>query len=856
MFTALCIGLVSAALFTHRSHSVQEDYIGGDLVRGTVNISFNQIRADSIVRSNFIGNLTLREWLAQHDLTLGSAYNCTTPNCQEGYTKGSTVSSLSLQTLNASVGFAVDGDPIQGVQSMNLTVTGSAAPSCYQQLSATLLGETILSARNMRYVDETCFSPSYGCFEKNASSFQTVTIPSSVDNSLYCEKIRLAPAPAYRIGANISETTSTTSSLFMRMYDTEGILVGQCTLPSLTAPTQEVDCIVPSASGQEKEYFVCVGATSASSYRIRTETRNPCGTNSFGESYPIDYEIYAKNLKFDSPLLNINEATLLNTTGTSLRSSIETYLSSAYGNKCNPSCILPIVFTGAQQQLSFSNVQLVYNPAGAQGAMTNTLYSLQTTTPVITSGMLELDLLKANFTIPTTGTYRYLDFYIGNDRVFREPISVSAGFDFSITPLFAPFGQKTTFSVKNSNATQTIWTFEGGAPETVLGNSTSYTFSTEGQKSVSVNVLLADGRSSTKSFTITVGDARSAANETLRNYERALASFSSNVSTLPPVIAGQVRAVLNVSELSASVSSYRVMFNNATNESEYADIMSALSGLKVPARVSQSASGTVPLIIGLAQIDPMPYVQRVDSELTVEPSHVQSKLIEWNQENFEGSIQFTAYTVYYALGDSERIATLFTVQPQPQQGVSEAPYLVLSVPQSLVSFSQGIQGESSGSGTLVSLGSPTQPVEFSVAGSVEASELGVYLAPRELQALGSFESTEHVPEEGSSARAHFIVIAIIILVIFTLLMALALWWYYRHQYEKALFPNKTDLANILGFIMNARKTGVSEELLVKRLRDAGWTREQISYGLKKSKRLAAQPKTQQNAKFIKRPGEL
>jgi hypothetical protein len=76
-----------------------------------------------------------------------------------------------------------------------------------------------------------------------------------------------------------------------------------------------------------------------------------------------------------------------------------------------------------------------------------------------------------------------------------------------------------------------------------------------------------------------------------------------------------------------------------------------------------------------------------------------------------------------------------------------------------------------------------------------------------------------------------IIVFIVLLIGVVAYVMLQIW--YRRKYENYLFKNRNNLYNIMTFIQNAKKKGMGKEDILKDLKKANWTKEQINYAIKK-----------------------
>jgi hypothetical protein len=66
-----------------------------------------------------------------------------------------------------------------------------------------------------------------------------------------------------------------------------------------------------------------------------------------------------------------------------------------------------------------------------------------------------------------------------------------------------------------------------------------------------------------------------------------------------------------------------------------------------------------------------------------------------------------------------------------------------------------------------------------------------------------------------------------------LIFYIVLQEWYKKYYEKTLFKNKNDFYNVLTFVDNSRKNGLTNSQIISKLRSSGWGGEKINYIMKR-----------------------
>jgi len=79
----------------------------------------------------------------------------------------------------------------------------------------------------------------------------------------------------------------------------------------------------------------------------------------------------------------------------------------------------------------------------------------------------------------------------------------------------------------------------------------------------------------------------------------------------------------------------------------------------------------------------------------------------------------------------------------------------------------------------------------------------------------------------------FFIFILFFLVLFGVGVYIILQEWYKKRYEKYLFKKKNDLYNLMIYITERRKKGLSNKELYSKLKKSGWGSEQVNYVLRK-----------------------
>lgn len=859
--SSLALVLMLASVYaqvSYNSDTLPSTFTQGESITGALNVTFSATNLDSALTTNFGNSISLRTLLDAHHYA--SYYNCSTSTCLPSYVSQGDASSLDFSGGNKLIGFVMQGKNVDSVQSTKLIIKSNAAPSCFLDLGVDILNKQEYVLTSSRYIDEACYDARYGCFETTRNDYLTVTMAPNVR---YCENITLPVAPAFRLGTRLIKSTQGSPALKIGLYSADGALLKDCTLPQPSQDNENIECIVPYSTSTQGDYFVCLQATGTSNYKIRTETNAPCGTNDFA-TYPGDYELYAKNLKFDTPQIEISQASFFNKTGASLDDYINTYIADTYGNSCTPSCALPFRIFGAPQNLNVTNVYMKYSTS--LGLIeTSSVSSLEQGKVTITSGPLVLDLTKANFTLPSNAQGSKLKITIDGREIVNKPISISSGFSFDINTYFAIFGRDTLFSITGANITSAQWDFGDGVTNTASGASQTHRYTHQGTYVLIVHATRSDGLTTTRTFTVSVGDPRTAANVTLVQAQNNFINLTKELGTMAPWLAESLKSELGYDEMNLSLHQIEARYAVASSDDEYAAVVSNLVTLNIPTTLTNSVTGTLPLLVASADIDTS-IIEDISNRQVAQQQDLAAAINGWMNEHTDADINFESIFAQYT-GASEPLATRFTIHTRPKDTFSEQTYLVLPFTLDDLHFaSQSYGAKGVDGGTYIPLDDHDQTIEFLILDAVSVEELGSYITPA-VDSLGTFDEPESAVCNADKTCATGETYAncpsdckpwgriigwIVALIVVGFIAWLGLQWWYKQNYERTLFPNKQDLVNVLNYIHAAHQKDMDDKELRKKLKNAGWDGEQISYALKKAKKF--KPVVgRTDTRFIKRP---
>ncbi len=868
----LNIGFVNAA-YNYYNNSIEREYGAGEIIKGKVVMSFNNEPAESLLTSNFPGNISLLDFLKKNELEEERDYNCSIAGCGSSYNANNAIDKFNLKN-ESIIGFRMSGDGVVSVKSIGFNIKSKAPNSCYPQIYIDIGDKKEFYLINNKYIDKECSTKNQGCFNRTLQSYTNAIIGPTQ----YCMNVTLPIAPAYRVGGDIINSGQGSGNLKMQLRDPEdNSLIKECTLPKNTQNTESLSCIIEFASHEQKEYFLCIVQEGNGNYAIASETSFPvCGTDNGGLSYTRDYSLFAQSLQFDYVNMLVNDDILKNKYGKKLSDIANEYIEEMYLGGCLPNCIIPIKISGIEQEIDITNVKAEYREGGTS-LETNEIYNLARAYPKVSSAPLYLSLDYADFTIPfdAKGDIN-LEFKINGADIFQAlSIQVSPGLNFSIEPLVIAVGIPTKFNIKGvQNISEVEWDFgDGSSKEKSQGESPAHVYRNEGEYSISVKITKTDRTSFSKTFKIFVGNAQAASATLILKYENDLKNVSRQISNLPAWVSNTIRQKIGIASLQESVNILKSRLNASVENAS--EIVIALLALNIPEEIVIGYEGRVPTIaagenINLGYLDSAEIREDISDE---QRDYLRRGLVSWIYENFDSNIDFKI--IYSKKGSvREDLATVFKINISPKKELSEEVNLFIDYPFGETIFMKEYgQRESSNlelGGSVVPI-NKAEIIEFFISEEIQATDLGVYLAPKNLNSIIEKVELAHPPSK-KGGKAGIMILAVLIGV-FIAYIALQEW--YKRHYESYLFKDSADLYNVITFIYNARYSGLKDENIGEKLRLKKWSREQISYAFKKldgkrtgmyeipilkflerrkvRKELSKRLQKQRDVRFIKRP---
>lgn len=839
IFLISLVGTISAAVSKgNLTYSINKMYGPNDKISGWINISLTNEPTNSVFKGSFGDTeITLANLLAKNSNS-GFLYNCQPTNCGSNYAGTSSAISKTV-TLDAKssalFGLKISGDDISDISDFSLKVASNVGESILLPLSIDILNDGEIEWK--AHVASGSFgAEDYGCFEKADVSGQ-----ANIIQTTYCEKMTIPQTPSVDLGAYVKGTGSV--SFTMSIESMDGMDYESCT--ATASGTGKVSC-TPSdfLIGEEGDYFVCIQAKASADsnrYKIDYEQEASCGfSGDYEKDYDYDFEIFVKPKKF-APVgtftLDNDELTAAGN-DMDIEAYIADYLYSQYNNNCSKDCFIPIKFTaggGSKQQIDLSEASLTYT--SGISTTTDRLYDLQETPAEITSSFQKLYLDEARFKVPSTYGNKTFSLTLKGTTIFSQLISVEPVPRIRfILPTTTAAKYPTRFKVyvnSSSNISKYEWNF-GTETKTSAKNEMTYTYNTPGEYSVKITITDTKERTSSKTFNVTVGSASAVIPILLQEKRVNLDSVGAQIAEFPLFQQEGLNMILNVSKNKEEIEELNESFFSTTTEENYNAIMNELLGMEIPLLVASTKTADSFVFYPETNNIDLEVLKEIgggDYEAGKEEEYAEA-ILGWELENIDAFISYDEISAVYEKYDTPLIRVFeLTVNKKGENAGN--PYLIMRNLENI--FFEDDYSEKQQSGYVyLELTDDSKTIRFSTTEDVDFVNLPMFISPA-ISELSVQQPWSPYDEKGNLKKWIVYVIILFFLLGTGVVVYILLQIWYKKKYEQHLFKSKNNLFNIVNFIEQAKRKGMSEKDIIAKLRKAGWKNEQLRYAIKKYK---------------------
>jgi hypothetical protein len=857
---AVMLSSFAAASFSvgNQSSDIQSTYSPGEILKGWINISLHNEPVDSLLESG-IGNVKLIDLISSAN---PDEYTCIPSGCTSNYEPidQDTSKSFSLNYGGEKVvAFVVNGI-IDGISGLSFSFSSNNQRSCLNPLRIDLLDDGVMDWK------ASVFTEDYSCTANGGSGcFNSSTALTDVyiGSTPFCEKIRLTESGKFKLGALVRKDDSSSNpsdELKMTLNDLDGNQVenGECILPEPGSSYGEISCNIDYYNSGLQDYFVCLssGSNAITKYEIQREDVNPCGCSSNPpcSNFNYDYNLFARGAKFESiGKVNFNQQAYDSGGDNTLAQYVSDYISSEYGNNCSAGCVIPVKFKSYSPSLNIilSNLSLSYNSGG--GISTNKIYDVNMNAGKINSNFMIINLDSANFSLPQDYGNFSLSLLLGGNQILTKNVyvaqvpTVKSVFPTAISAAVPTKFSANIISPLNKSIVRYSWDFGDGNNEDTTTNFVTHAYSAIGQYILILTIEDEDGQSSYKETNIMVGNPREIANSTIKKYRQRIDNVTSQVESYPTWYRKIIENGTGILELNDQLKVFERKYSTSSSDDEFIEVMSGLVEMRVPTSVGTSSRGRIPLSVSADNVNLEALGQLGAGTFDPEKAGEYQDAIErWANAQLTMNADFQTISVYY---DNENVpmANYYKLNIEPAEANTMAEnYFVINSPSVINSEIAEEVGNDSGIYGIKFDSLESREIEFVIPGDMSALNAPIAMSP----SFNSLELSETVVcnnnekcEEGENwgncrndcKPWGWTVILIVVLIFVAFGSYLIIQEWYKRKYEGYLFKNKNDLFNLVNFISNALSKGMGKGDIEKRLKQYGWSSEQVVYAFKKVK---------------------
>ncbi len=815
------------------SHSVSATYGPGDNVTGWINLSLNSEPTNSVFSDSLGNSISLIDLIRKNE---NFDYNCSTVDCVSDYSanNGEETKSFDLNERQSKIiGLEFSGE-ITSIDSIDFILDSDASSDCYNQIKLDFLNDGAIEKGNNKISGSSCsFLRSYGCFNETENLYYP-----AITAVPYCERVNVFETPGLKLGAWVREETAGDKGLTMALYDMSGSLKTSCALNKQgIANGSEIYCNVDYSITNPGDYYVCIYSDSGTgTYKTKGYSGNSnCGFSGFPVNQETNsYQIFAEGKAFGIVgILNISNSL---SNGNTLSGIVSNYILDTYGSfDCSQGCIVPIkLISGKDQHITLKGLKVVYNKPGLTGITETNFYDLNEIPSVVNADFQKLSLDEGGFTLPEDYGSQDFELSLNDETIFKEHLSIEkVPVIESITPASTASAYPTLFKAKvssNNSLTEYRWEFGDNNIQTTTTNQVTHTYASSGKYAFKLTVTDSLGRSVFKKMDISVGSPKEIINSTLLKKLKDLDNVNLQMGQFDSFTQKNLDSILDTETLNEELKKIRKDYNAAFSEDEYNQALTDLLALDVPEAImitKTANSISFPPKKDYIDLYALETIGGGNYDVSDEDKYINA-ILSWNQANFETKISFKEISAEYP-SSTKPVLRIFELSLNAKNSLTSNPYFILRNLDDLNFKENYLENEESGY-TYIEL-KKDEAITFSTTEDVDFMTLPFFVSPAISKlSIGTITS---VDDEKSFSNWILFISIVVLLALIGVITYIVLQVWYKNKYESHLFKNRNNLYNLITYVNNARKRGLSDREISSKLRKAGWNSEQVAYAIKK-----------------------
>ena len=291
---------------------------------------------------------------------------------------------------------------------------------------------------------------------------------------------------------------------------------------------------------------------------------------------------------------------------------------------------------------------------------------------------------------------------------------------------------------------------------------------------------------------------------------------------------------LNITSIENDLNKIEIQYENAYSDEEYAEVLENLSSIKVPEEISETAetnSITFYPDREIINLDILKSIGGGDYEEN-EEEYIDS-IYFWNEDNLKTKITFKEILILYGLNE-EAALRIFQFEFDKENMEGDAYFIVEKIDNLKFGENYSKMEDEEPGYFYINLNDISDKIIFSTTEDVDFLSVPVFISPV-LDNLNLIEAGDYIDSQQENKLSKWLLFGLIIflLLLVSIIAYVILQTWYRRKYENYLFKNRNNLYNIMTYIQNAKKKGMERGEIIKNLKKADWTGEQINYALRK-----------------------
>lgn len=313
-----------------------------------------------------------------------------------------------------------------------------------------------------------------------------------------------------------------------------------------------------------------------------------------------------------------------------------------------------------------------------------------------------------------------------------------------------------------------------------------------------------------------------------------LSNLKSEIGRYDLAVQDILNEFLNVSVIESKIMDLEYKYQNTNVNEEYLEIKNNLSAIEMPKTLSN--------LVDTESISFYPSEENINIDVLYEigggtyeedEEDYIGAVYAWNDKNLDTTLTFREILISYD-STKEVVLKVFKFEFDKSNMRDTAYFIVRKMQNLKIEGGIGYQMQETTYDYLyVNLNQVQGNIVLSTTEDVDFLSIPVFISPEmsdlEIPKVGSWE--EWI-DNSKSKWILFILIVVLVLLIGSITYILVHAWY-RKKYEAYLFKTRNNLFNIMTYIQNAKKKDMPREEIIKNLKKAGWTGEQITYAMRK-----------------------